>query len=308
MCHQLDQPSIDQDSRRYRIKHTVHDQRRRAVGRVRVSHPESDGQSYRGGERIRRAEDIRSPALGFGPWRRCEPRSKPETLERLMEDQDDIESLELVPCNRQGQADEDGVKDDTEFEDEDGCHLRRIVFDVLPAEADIVSFRVGVIVVVVFTIMAQVVLARHVCGGGDTALAAGFESRGAPAFELVLVLSCVVMVEGCEAHSHELGEEKDEDCHEGDAFDPGILRDGSSQTIVQESIIGGGEEVDEGRGYDDSGTEVLGHEEGPSGYADAFVTGRVDGEQGACAIQYQRNGHLRVIPRESTYRTKSLPR
>lgn len=57
-----------------------------------------------------------------------------------MEDEDDIESIELLACNRQGQADEDGVEDDTEFEDEDGRHLRRIVFDTLPAEADVVGF------------------------------------------------------------------------------------------------------------------------------------------------------------------------
>lgn len=158
-----------------------------------------------------------------------------------------------------------------------------------------------VIVVVVVTIMAQVVVARCVRGGADAGFAVGFGTQGAAAFELDL--SSMVVVKGCEAHGHELGEEEDEDGHEGDAFDPGILGDGTGQTFVREGFIGGGEEVDEGRGYDDTGTEVFGDEEGPSGYANAFMTFSVDGEQGACAMRDQRNGHRQVIPSKSAYRT-----
>lgn len=40
--------------------------------------------------------------------------------------------------------------------------------------------------------------------------------------------------------------------------------------------------MNECRGYDDAGTEVLGDEEGPVGDTDAFMAGGVDGEAGAC--------------------------
>lgn len=45
-----------------------------------------------------------------------------------MEDEDDVEGFELLACNCEGEADEDGVEDDAEFEDEDGGELGGIVF------------------------------------------------------------------------------------------------------------------------------------------------------------------------------------
>ena len=91
----------------------------------------------------------------------------------------------------------------------------------------------------------------------------------------------MIMIKGCEAHGHELGEEEDEDGHKGDAFNPGILGDGTSQTFVPQGVAGGGKEVDEGSGDDDAGTEVFGNEKNPSGDADALVTSSIDREYGA---------------------------
>ena len=45
-----------------------------------------------------------------------------------MEDKDDVEGVELFTSDGQGQANEDGVEYDAEFEDEDGCHLGGVVF------------------------------------------------------------------------------------------------------------------------------------------------------------------------------------
>ena len=45
-----------------------------------------------------------------------------------MEDEDDVEGVELLTGDGQGQANEDGVEYDAEFEDEDGRHLGGVVF------------------------------------------------------------------------------------------------------------------------------------------------------------------------------------
>ena len=45
-----------------------------------------------------------------------------------MEDQDDVEGDEFRSGDREGEADEDGVENDAEFEDANGCHLRGVVF------------------------------------------------------------------------------------------------------------------------------------------------------------------------------------
>ena len=82
-----------------------------------------------------------------------------------MENKHDIESLELLARNRQGQADEDGVEDDAEFEDKDSRHLRSVVFMALSAKAHVVGLWVGVVVI---TVVTQVVFARSVRVGADT--------------------------------------------------------------------------------------------------------------------------------------------
>ena len=101
-------------------------------------------------------------------------------------------------------------------------------------------------------------------------------------FALVTAVGVGVGVaKGGEAHGHELDEEEDEDCHEGYAFDPVVLGYGPCEARVGEGRVGGGEEVDEGCGYDDAGAEVFGDEEGPFWNADAAVSAGVDRECGA---------------------------
>ena len=110
-------------------------------------------------------------------------------------------------------------------------------------------------------------------------------SRGAAcAFELVITVVVVVLAKGCKAHGHELDEEEDEDHDQRDAFGPRVVGNGARETFVTKSFVGGGEEVDEGGGYDDAGAEVLHDEECPSGDTDGMVTGSIDGKEGACSI------------------------
>ena len=245
--------------------------------------------------------------LRLWPRCRCETGSKTQTLERLVEDKYHVQRLELLACNRQGQADKDGMEDDAEFEDEDGRHLRSIVLDVLPAVAHIVAFFEGVIMLGMVTVVAQVVFAWCVRGRANTSFAVKLGSRGTWAFQLVSIRR--VVVENGEAHGHELGEEEDKDGHEGDAFDPGVVGDGAGQAFVPEGFVGRGEEVDEGSRYDDTGPEIFGNEEGPSRNTDSSVTGSVDGEQGACEREHVLSaGSSLMDSNQSTYRTKSPPR
>lgn len=40
-----------------------------------------------------------------------------------MKDENDVEDVEFFTCDGERETNEDGVKDDAEFENEDGCHL-----------------------------------------------------------------------------------------------------------------------------------------------------------------------------------------
>lgn len=92
--------------------------------------------------------------LRLRPRSRCEPRSKSQTLKRLVKDEYHIERVELLACNCQGQADEDGVENDAKLQDEDGRHLRSIVLDRPSAEAGVVAELAMVIMSGMVTIVA----------------------------------------------------------------------------------------------------------------------------------------------------------
>ena len=62
----------------------------------------------------------------------------------------------------------------------------------------------------------------------------------------------VVMAKVGVAHGHEFDKEEDEDCHEGYALGPVVLRDWARKTFASETIGGGSEEVDESCGDDDA--------------------------------------------------------
>lgn len=68
-----------------------------------------------------------------------------------MEDENDIEDVEIVASHRQREANEDGVKDDPELEDEDCSHLScemiiiKLVFSLMP-EVILTTWRVAEVI------------------------------------------------------------------------------------------------------------------------------------------------------------------
>ena len=82
----------------------------------------------------------------FGPGSAGETGTETETFEGLVEDDHDVERCELVSCYGESEADEDGVEDDAEFEDEDGCHLRAEIFDGAGVLVIVTCLSVGVVV------------------------------------------------------------------------------------------------------------------------------------------------------------------
>lgn len=199
-----------------------------------------------------------------------------------MEDEDDVEGAELVAGDGEGEADEDGVEDDAELEDEDGRHLGRVVLDPFAAVGVlgfhiIVAVGVVMVVILVRAVVAEVVVAGG--AGGDDARFALRLGGGVAVLEFVGGGGGGVgAVEGGVAHGHELGEEEEEDGHQGDPLNPRVVCDGPSETFISEGFVGGSEEVDEGGCDDDAGAEVFGDEEGPWGDADAFVASGIDGK------------------------------
>jgi len=168
MSHELDEPGINQDTRAYRVKDTIDDEGRLRPRRVAVADAKADSNGDRRGQAIRDTKGVGSPLFGFRPWDRGKPRAQPEALERLVEDEDDVQGYELCASHGEGEADEDGMEDDAEFEDEDGGHLRCVR---LGYEAAL--FPVGIVHVVAG--MAKVVLAGSVvvAGGVSTGFVLG---------------------------------------------------------------------------------------------------------------------------------------
>lgn len=176
MRHQLHQPRVDEDARRDGIEHAVDDQCVRTAGRVRGPDAQARRQRYRRRQGVREREDVGRRALGFGPRGGGEAGAEAEALEGLVEDEDDVEGCEFLAGDGEGEADEDGVEDDAELEDEDGRHLRGVVLD--PAAAVRVrGFRVVVVVVAAVVVVVAHVLAtvtEVVFAGGVAGGTAGF--------------------------------------------------------------------------------------------------------------------------------------
>ena len=129
-----------------------------------------------------------------------------------MEDEHDVEGIELLAGDGEGQADEDGVEDDAEFEDEDCRHLSRVVLPRLI---------LVVLGIMVFSRVAEMVVPG--CVPMPLVL-----RRSASVGEIMVAFGVFLFVgvsEGGEAHGHEFGEEEGEDGHEHDAFHPAVLRD-----------------------------------------------------------------------------------
>lgn len=192
-----------------------------------------------------------------------------------MEDEHNVESDELIASNSKGQTDEDGVEDDAKLENKDGCELRgiRLWHDTtsFPVAIDL---RVGDVV----TLMAEVVFATEMRVGvipvriwlGEVGL--GFSNtsgvgrrRACVVTAIVCMVVAVTRAKVSITHGHELEKEHDEDDHEDNAFNPGVLGDNARETLIRQGLIGRSQQVNESRSNNDTRAKVLCYKKDPVG-------------------------------------------
>lgn len=128
MSHELDEAGVDENASGDGVKDAVGDERGGRVGVEGFADAEADSNRDRSAEGVSNAEPVRSPAPSLGPRSRGETRAKTQAFECLVEDENDVESDKFGAGDCECETDEDGVEDDTEFEDEDGCQLTGVVF------------------------------------------------------------------------------------------------------------------------------------------------------------------------------------
>jgi hypothetical protein len=250
MRHKLNETRVDEDARRDRIKNTIHQQRRAALGREALAYTKANSNGNWRGDAVAQTKQVGRPPLRFGPWDFCEAGAETEAFERLVEHEDDVKRDELVACDGESQADEDGVENDTEFEDEDGRELCGVSFG-----NEFLGFPVGAHFAVgdVVALVAEVVFAPEVGVGRRAVDVLGalllfktdLVAMGAGGVTMAIVTVRVVMTlaKSGVPHHHEFEEEHDEDGHEGDAFGPWVRRDDAGQTFMAKSLVCWGEEV-----------------------------------------------------------------
>lgn len=124
--HKLDETSVDKDTGTDAVEDTVGDEGSLAAGSKGRADTEADGDSDGSADGVTGTQEVRGPALGLGPGDSGETGTQTETLEGLVEDEDNVESVELFTRNGKGQSDEDGVEDDTKLENEETGHLGSI--------------------------------------------------------------------------------------------------------------------------------------------------------------------------------------
>ena len=246
--HQLDQACVDQDAGGDGVEHSVDDQRCLASGRVRVPHPETDGQRDGRAEGIREPHPIWGVASALRPRCGRQARSQSQAFEGLVEDEDDIQGCEFGAGDGESEADEDGVEDDAEFEDEDRGHLGRKVLGGFV----LVDFEV---VVDVLPRMPQVIIpgcvSARLRSGADRKRKGGRCSgrivmrvaRTARTMRMSIVVF-VGMTEGRVSHRHQFGEEEDKDGHQRDTLGPVVLRYGSREAWICKSFTCRCEQLD----------------------------------------------------------------
>ncbi len=293
--HELHQARVDQDARADTVKHPFHDQSRLRTRRERLPDSQAHGHRHRRRQSVPQCEQVRGPSFRFRPGRHGQSGPETEAFEGLVEHQDDVEGVELLTGDREGEADEDGVEYHAEFEDAYGRHLRGVVFYFVgrSLEFGVDGWFLGggvvwvVVVVDVVAGMGEVVFAwgmfLAVRKGADAADLEG--GVAVLAFLFVFVMGVSERGECGEAHGHQLDEEEDKDGHECYAFGPVVVCYGTLEARVCEGIVGGSKEMDERSGYYDAGAEIFGNEERPFRNSHASMATRVDWKCGTCSCQ-----------------------
>ena len=209
-----------------------------------------------------------------------------------MEYENDIEGIESLARDCKGEADEYGVEYHAEFEDEDCCHLRCVVFYFVRGFLEFCgdgwflggNGNVLVIVVDVLAGVREVIFAwcvlLAVLGG---AICTGVLEAVICVVALLFVVVCMAERRECSgAHRHEFDEKEHKDGHERNAFGPVVVCYRARKARICEGIAGRSQEVDERRGYDDAGAKVFRNEERPLRNSYALMATRVDWEGSPC--------------------------
>jgi hypothetical protein len=142
---QLDERGVDENPGRDGIQHAADHVGSEAARLVRVTQSQADGDGNRGGEAVAGAEKPGQPGHAAGEWDGGHPGADTQSLEGLVEDDDRVEGVELGAGSAQVQADDDGVEDDAEFEDQEGRDLlaEGALFDLHGRRRDAVLLRIG---------------------------------------------------------------------------------------------------------------------------------------------------------------------
>ena len=123
MGHEFYQPSVDQDTGTDRIKDTIDNQGLLAIRRECRRDAKTDGNGGRGSDAVCTTKNPRQPRFPAWPFGSCKTGTQTKTFKSLVEDEDDVEDIEVVAGDGKRETDEDGVKDDAEFKNEDCGHL-----------------------------------------------------------------------------------------------------------------------------------------------------------------------------------------
>lgn len=210
-----------------------------------------------------------------------------------MEHEDDVEGVEFLARDCKGEAHENGVKYHAEFEDENCCHLRRVVFyfvrgflefrgdgRFLVGNGDVLVIVVDVLAGVREVVFAWCVFLAALRGAICTGCLEGL--IGVVAL-LVLVVCMAERGECSGAHRHEFDEKEHKDGHERNAFGPVVVCYRARKARICEGMAGRSQKVDERRGYDDAGAKVFRNEKCPLRNPYALMATRVDWEGCPCS-------------------------
>ena len=106
MSHEFDETGVEQDTRRDGIENTTDDVGRHAVTVVSRPDAETDGHTDGGHDGVQGRSEVRSPLPVLREVEDRETGTETETLEHLVEDDDDEEDRE-IRVGREGQTDND---------------------------------------------------------------------------------------------------------------------------------------------------------------------------------------------------------
>lgn len=120
---QLDKTGIEENASGDRVQNTTDNRGSEASTLVAGGKSQTDGESDGGGEAVSQAKSPGHPVEALGEGDRRQTGADTEALEGLVEDDDRVQGVELLADDAEVQTDDDGVEEDTKFEDQEGRNL-----------------------------------------------------------------------------------------------------------------------------------------------------------------------------------------